>query len=63
MVVIKRGTERKYHEFLLHHCVAVSLIILSMLSNETAVGAVVLITHDLSDILAAFSRGFVETKY
>jgi hypothetical protein len=34
-----------------------------MLAHETAAGAVVLITHDLSDILAAFGRGFVETKY
>jgi len=34
-----------------------------MMCNETAAGATILIAHDLSDIFAAFGRGFIETKY
>jgi hypothetical protein len=33
MIVIKRGKERKYYEYLLHHCVAASLILFSMMCN------------------------------
>jgi hypothetical protein len=34
-----------------------------MFLNMVAVGAVILVIHDFSDVTAAFSRGFVETKY
>lgn len=61
MVVIKRKTELKFYEIVLHHSVAVSLILFSCMSNQITSGAMVLIVHDASDILMAFTRFYVET--
>ena len=47
----------------MHHSVAASLILFSMLSNQVSAGATILIVHDMSDILIAFARAYVETKY
>lgn len=63
MIVIKRKTERKFYEYLLHHFVAATLILFSMMCNEITAGTMILIIHDASDILMAFGRAFVETKY
>lgn len=63
MIVIKRGKERKYYEYLLHHCVAASLILFSLMSNQTPSGGMTLIVHDFSDIFIAFGRCYVETKF
>ena len=63
MIVIKRHKERKFYEYLLHHFVASSLILFSMMSNQTAAGLMILIVHDASDILMAFGRALVDTKY
>jgi ceramide synthetase len=63
MIVIKRKTERKFYEYLLHHFVAATLILFSMMCNEITAGAIILIVHDASDILMAFSRAFIETKF
>ena len=59
MVVLKRKTERKYYEYVLHHSVAVSLILFSTLSNQIVAGAMILIIHDASDIFMAFSRCYI----
>ena len=61
LVVIKRKTDRKFYENLLHHFVAASLIISSMACNEIRPGVVILIVHDCSDILLAFTRAYLET--
>lgn len=63
MILIKRNTERKYYEYLLHHFIATTLIFFSMMCNEIAVGTIILIMHDASDIMLAFGRGFMETKF
>jgi len=63
MIVIKRKTERKFYEYLLHHFVAATLILFSMMCNEIAAGTMILIIHDLSDIFIALGRAFIETKY
>ena len=63
MIVIKRKTERKFYEYLLHHFVAATLILFSMMYNEITAGTMILIIHDASDTLMAFGRAFVETKY
>jgi hypothetical protein len=63
MAVIKRKTERKFHEYLLHHFIAVSLILFSLMSNQMVAGAMVLLVHDMSDVLMAGCRAFLETKY
>jgi len=59
MVVLKRKTERKFYEYVLHHSVAVSLILFSTMSNQIAVGTMILIIHDASDIFMAFSRLYI----
>jgi hypothetical protein len=63
MIVIKRKTERKFYEYLLHHFVAATLILFSMMCNEITAGSMILIIHDASDIMAAFGRAFMETKF
>lgn len=63
MIVIKRKTERKFYEYLLHHFVAATLILFSMMCNEITAGSMILIIHDMSDILIAFGRAFIETKF
>ena len=59
----KRQTEKKFHEYLLHHFIAVSLILFSIMSNQMVAGAMILLVHDMSDILMAGCRGFLETKF
>lgn len=54
---------RKYHEFLLHHCVTIVLMIFSMMTNQIAVGVIIIIIHDVSDIFSSFGRAYMETKY
>lgn len=61
MVIIKRKTELKFYEYVLHHSVAVSLILFSTMSNQITSGAMTLIVHDASDILMAFTRFYIET--
>lgn len=63
MAVIKRKTERKFHEYLLHHFIAVSLILFSLMSNQMLAGAMILVVHDMSDILMAGCRAYLETIY
>ena len=62
MVIIKRKTELKFYEYVLHHSVAVSLILFSTMSNQVAAGLMTLIVHDASDIMMAFARFYVETR-
>jgi hypothetical protein len=62
-VVVKRKTDRKYYEFLLHHFIATTLILFSLLINLLAVGTVILFLHDISDLCSDVSRTYVETKY
>jgi len=59
MAVIKRKTERKFYEYLLHHFVAATLILFSMMCNEIAAGTMILIVHDASDIFVALGRGYL----
>lgn len=59
MMVIKRKTELKYYEKLLHHILAASLIAFSAMNNEILVGIMILFTHDFSDVFMAFGRTYV----
>lgn len=40
-----------------------SLILFSMMSNQILAGAMILIVHDMSDILIAGGRAYLETIY
>ena len=62
MVVIKRKSERKYYEYLLHHFLAASLILFSMTCNEIIAGTIILIVHDFSDIFLASCRAVFDIK-
>ena len=61
--VVFRRADRKFYEFLLHHFVATTLILFSMLTNGVAIGALIMVIHDVSDLPAALLRGFIDTKY
>jgi hypothetical protein len=63
MMVIKRKSELKYYEKLLHHILAASLITFSAMTNQVLAGTMILFIHDSSDILLAFARTYVETKF
>jgi hypothetical protein len=53
----------KYYEFVLHHGLALFLIIFSYLMNMTLVGAVVLMLHDPCDVLLISSRAYTDYRY
>lgn len=59
MVVIKRS-DRKFYEYLLHHFMAASLILFSMMCNEITAGTMILIVHDFSDIFIAMTRMLID---
>lgn len=48
---------------LLHHLCTVSLIVFSYCSNNSNVGAIVLLLHDASDIFVYVTRIAINTKY
>lgn len=54
---------RKYHEFLLHHCVTIILILFATLSNQFAAGIIVIFIHNASDIFSSGARAYLETKF
>lgn len=59
VMVVKRKTELKYYEKLLHHSLAVSLITFSAMMNSILIGVLVLFTHDFSDTFMAMLRVYV----
>ena len=62
-VAIRRKHYRKYYEFLLHHFIATTLILFSLLTNMLPVGVVILFLCDISDMATDVIRVYVETKY
>jgi hypothetical protein len=42
---------KDYMEMIIHHVATISLVLGSLLSNELAIGLVILVIHDISDIL------------
>ncbi|KAK8802103.1 hypothetical protein WA158_006498 [Blastocystis sp. Blastoise] len=57
IVVITVEKHRKdYKEMIAHHCIAISLIILSIWTNFTRIGVVFLATFDVTDILLPLSK-------
>ena len=59
VLFIKGPSYRKFYEWLLHHFISVMLIFFSLLSNQVAMGLVVLFVHDASDIFSALARGYI----
>ena len=48
---------------MVHHCVASSLILFSMMCNEIAAGVITLIVHDFSNTFIAVTRVYVEAHF
>ena len=63
LIAIRRSTERKYYEWMLHHSVAATLILFSMMCNEIIAGLMILIVHDMSDVFMSFGRFFFEANF
>ena len=63
LILVRRGKERKFYEWMMHHSVASSLILFSMMCNEIAAGVMILIIHDASDIFLAGSRFYYEAHF
>lgn len=59
-LVIFKKNDRKYYEWMLHHFMAASLILFSMMCNEITAGVMILIIHDASDIFMAGGRAYFE---
>lgn len=62
LFLFRRGKERKFYEWMLHHSVAATLILFSMMSNQIAAGVMILIVHDASDIFMAAGRFYAEAN-
>jgi hypothetical protein len=62
LILFRRGKERKFYEWMLHHSVAATLILFSMMSNQIAAGVMILIVHDASDIFMAAGRAYAEAN-
>ena len=60
---MRRSKERKFYEWMLHHFVASTLILFSMMCNEVAAGVMTLIVHDASDIFLAGGRFYFEAHF
>lgn len=58
VMIMKRKTELKYYEKMLHHILAASLIAFSAMINTVLIGVMVLFTHDSSDIMMAMLRTY-----
>ena len=60
---IRRKTYRKVYEFLLHHFIAETLIVFSLLCNQLTIGVVILFLHDSCDMTADMARIYVDTRF
>lgn len=61
--MVMREKRNDFVEMLLHHVLTIELYVGSYIGNYLAVGSLVILTLDWTQICVAFSRGFSETKY
>ncbi|KAM3128280.1 hypothetical protein pb186bvf_019637 [Paramecium bursaria] len=61
LIVEGQKLESKYWEYMLHHFLAVCLLLFSALQNCVQIGIVILAIHDLADILLSWSRAYNDT--
>jgi len=60
---VKKKRANDFNEMLLHHIVALALVINSFLTNIMPIGAMIMLLHDLSDIFTSLMRLIGETQY
>jgi len=58
LILFKRKEESKFYEWLLHHFMACSLILLSAYFNFLISGVLILQLHDIGDIFVANMRRY-----
>jgi TLC domain len=63
LVTFRRKDEYKFYEFTLHHFMAAGLIFYSGMFNFFYVSVLVLILHDMSDIIVAGGRAYGDMKF
>ena len=63
LMFIKKKRANDHNEMLLHHIVALALVVCSYLTNILPVGALVMVVHDHCDIWTSFMRMVGETQY
>jgi len=61
--LLYKRCDLKFYEYLLHHYLAFVLIFYSYYFHYWAFGALVMITHDISDIFLASARAYEGLKY
>lgn len=63
LVVLRRKEEQKFFEYTLHHFMAAGLIFYSGIFNFIYVSALVLVIHDMGDIIIAGGRAYADMKF
>lgn len=61
-ICMKRN-EKKFFEYALHHGMALFLIFFSYTTNFVNTGALVLLTHDFSDVFLVLGRGYTDFSF
>lgn len=49
----------KYYESMLHHCITVTLIVFSTMSNWVTVGITIMVVHDTSSVFSSGGRAYL----
>jgi len=61
--IVRKRQDKKFYEFLLHHCMAFFLIFFSYCINLLNSGILVLFTHDISDALLCLCRAYGDLSF
>lgn len=61
--IIVRRHDKKFFEYVLHHGMALFLILFSYCSNQIKIGSIVLLTHDFSDVFIVLARGYGDFSF
>jgi ceramide synthetase len=61
--ILVRRNDKKFFEYVLHHGMALFLILFSYSTNQLRIGSIVLITHDFSDVFIVLARGYGDFSF
>ena len=62
LFAVRRKKERKFYEWTLHHIMASTLILFSLLCNAITIGTMILFVHDVSDVFLSTGRFISEAN-
>lgn len=63
LVFLRRKEELKFYEYTLHHFMAAGLIFYSGMFNLIPISVLVLVIHDIGDIIVAGGRAYADMKF